>query len=112
MKPKKIDWVSKHPLMRKYFPLVHEDLSATYSRDLHKWLIIAPIIGVTTGLLITAIATIILGKMWPAVLSYYLKHHWAIVPGLVVGFVITGLLMQFFTPDPDEHSTEEIIRSY
>jgi CIC family chloride channel protein len=50
--------------------------------------------------------------MWPVVLSYYLHHHWAIVPGLVFGFIVTGLLMQFLTPDPDEHSTEEIIRSY
>ena len=25
---------------------------------------------------------------------------------------MTGLIMQFLTPDPDEHSTEEIIRSY
>jgi CIC family chloride channel protein len=105
-------WVLRHPLLRKYFPLVHEDLTATYSRDLHKWLIIAPIIGVTTGLAITAIATIILGKMWPAVLTYYLAHHWAIVPGLVVGSALTGLIMQYLTPDPDEHSTEEIIRSY
>ena len=44
------NWVLRHPLLRKYMPLVHEDLTATYSRDLHKWLIIAPIIGVTTGL--------------------------------------------------------------
>ena len=45
---KRQSWVLKHPLLRKYMPLVHEDLTATYSRDLHKWLIIAPIIGVTT----------------------------------------------------------------
>ncbi len=102
----------QHPLLRRYFSLVHEDMSATYSRDLHKWLLIAPVIGITTGLTITAIAYIILGKMWPAVLGYYLRHHWAIVPGLLLGFVITGLIMQFCTPDPNEHSTEEIIRSY
>jgi CIC family chloride channel protein len=109
---KEANWVSRHPLARKYFPLVREDLTATYSRNLHKWLVIAPIIGLTTGLVITAIATIILGKMWPAVLAYYLRHHWAIVPGLVAGFALTGLIMQFLTPDPDEHSTEEVIRSY
>jgi H+/Cl- antiporter ClcA len=109
---KQTNWMLRHPLVRKYFPLVHEDLTATYSRDLHKWLIIAPIIGVTTGLAITAIATIILGRMWPPVLAYYLAHHWAILPGLVGGFALTGLIMQFLTPDPDEHSTEEIIRSY
>ena len=99
-------------MLRKYFPLVHEDLTATYSRDLHKWLIIAPIIGIITGLTITGITVILLGKMWPAVLGYYLQHHWAIVPGLVVGFAITGLIMQYLTPDPDKHSTEEIISSY
>lgn len=111
-KSREANWLLKHPLLRKYFPLVHEDLTATYSRDLHKWLIIAPIIGVTTGLAITGIAVIILGKMWPVVLGYYLHRHWAIVPGLVAGFAVTGLIMQFLTPDPDEHSTEEIIRSY
>jgi chloride channel protein, CIC family len=112
IKKRRMDWAVNHPLLRKYLPLVHEDLGAIYSRDLVKWLMIAPLIGVTTGLAITAIAVIILGKMWPAVLAYYLGHHWAIIPGLVAGFVITGLIMQFLTPDPDEHSTEEIIRSY
>ncbi|HEV2274114.1 MAG TPA: chloride channel protein [Acidobacteriaceae bacterium] len=105
-------WILHHPLLRKYLPLVHEDLTATYSRDLVKWLIVAPIIGVVTGLTITAIAVIILGKLWPAVLAYYLGHHWAIVPVTVLGFTIAGLIMQFLTPDPDEHSTEEVIRSY
>lgn len=112
IRPKRENWVLRHPLLRKYLPLVHEDLTATYSRDLHKWLVIAPIIGVTTGLLITGIAIIMLGKIWPVVLGYYLHHHWAIVPGLVVAFAVTGLIMQYLTPDPDEHSTEEVIRSY
>lgn len=102
----------QHPFLRKYAPLVHEDLAAVYARDLQKWLIIAPIIGVTTGLAITAIAVIILREMWPPLLQYYLTHHWAIVPGIVAGFLLAGLIMQFLTPDPDEHSTEEIIRSY
>lgn len=106
------DWLLHHPLLRKYLPLVHEDLAAVYSRDLQKWLIVAPIIGVTTGLAITGISTIILGKLWPAVLHLYLQHHWTIVPGLALGLALTGLIMQFLTPDPDEHSTEEIIRSY
>jgi chloride channel protein, CIC family len=101
-----------HPLLRKYFPLVHEDMMATYSRDLHKWLIIAPIIGITTGLVTTLIAEVILVWMWPHILRSYLRHHLAIVPGVVVGFVLTGLIMQLFTSDPNEHSTEEIIRSY
>ncbi|MGA7906280.1 MAG: chloride channel protein [Candidatus Sulfotelmatobacter sp.] len=101
-----------HHFFRKYLPLVHEDLTAVYARDLRKWLIISPVIGLITGLVITGIVVIILGKLWPVVLGYYLHHHWAIVPGLVLGFVATGLIMQFLTPDPNEHSTEEIIRSY
>jgi CIC family chloride channel protein len=109
---KRTRWVERHSWLRKYFPLVHEDLSATYSRDLGKWLLIAPIIGVTTGLAVTGIAVIILRKLWPAMLGYYLRHHWAIVPGVAAGFAATGFIMQFLTRDPDEHSTEEIIRSY
>lgn len=101
-----------HPLLRKYLPRVQEDLAETYSRDLHRWLIIAPIIGITTGLVVAGIAEIILRRMWPAVLGYYLNHHWAIVPGITLGAVIAGLLMQYFTKDPNEHSTEEVIRSY
>lgn len=102
----------RHPLIRKYVPLIHEDLTAVYARDLRKWLIIAPLIGVATGLLITAVAEIILRAMWTPILNFYLSHHWAIVPGLLLGFIVAGLIMQYFTPDPDEHSTEEIIRSY
>ena len=102
----------QRPLFRRYLALVQEDLTAAYARDLRKWLIIAPVIGLITGLVITGIVVIILGKLWPAVLGYYLRHHWAIAPGLVLGFVVTGLIMQFLTPDPNEHSTEEIIRSY
>lgn len=109
---KQLALIRQHPLLRRLFPLVQEDLAGTYSRNLTKWLLIAPIIGVTTGLAITCIAIIILGKLWPAVLGYYLHRHWAILPGLVLGFGITGLLMQFLTPNPDEHSTEEVIRSY
>lgn len=101
-----------HPMLRKYLPLVHEDLAAVYSRDLQKWLIVAPIIGVITGLAITGIAVVILGKVWPPVLAYYLAHHWAIVPSLGLAFAATGAIMQTLAPDPDEHSTEEIIRSY
>ncbi len=101
-----------HPVLRKYLPLVHEDLTSVYSRDLQKWLVVAPIIGFTTGLAITGIAALLLGWLWPAVLNYYLAHHWAIIPGLVISFAVTGLIMQFLTPNPDEHSTEEIIRSY
>jgi CIC family chloride channel protein len=102
----------RYRLVGRYLPLVREDMLATYSRDLHKWLVIAPIIGVLTGLLIVGLVEIILRTMWPAMLNFYLHHYWAIVPGLVIGFVIAGLLMQLFAPDPNEHSTEEVIVSY
>ncbi|MDE3135046.1 MAG: chloride channel protein [Acidobacteriota bacterium] len=92
--------------------MVHEDLAATYSRDLGKWLVIAPVIGLITGLVITGLVVIILGRLWPAVLGYYLQHHWSIVPGMILSFAVTGFIMQFWTRDPDEHSTEEIISSY
>ncbi|HVZ19509.1 MAG TPA: chloride channel protein [Vicinamibacterales bacterium] len=101
-----------HPLIRRYTRLVRADLSATYSRDLHKWLIVAPIIGVVTGLVITLIAKVILIWMWPRVLQSYLAHPAVMIPGLVAAFTLAGLIMQYATPDPDEHSTEEIIRSY
>ncbi|HEY0264914.1 MAG TPA: chloride channel protein [Granulicella sp.] len=103
---------ARSPLLRRYLPQVHQDLAQTYARNLHKWLVIAPLIGVTAGLAITAVAGILLRRLWPAVLGYYLHHHWAIVPGLVLGCMTTGLIMQFLTPDPNEHSTEEVIRSY
>jgi chloride channel protein, CIC family len=102
----------ERPYLRKYTGLVRHDLSTTYSRDLHKWLIVAPIIGVTTGLLITAITEIVLYWMWPKFLGFYIAHPLAMIPGLAVGFAIAGLLMQYLAPDPEEHSTEEIIRSY
>jgi CIC family chloride channel protein len=100
------------PGIRRYTTLVHADLTATYSRDIQKWLLIAPVIGVITGLFITGIATLILDTIWVRLLPYYLLHHWAIAVGLLVGFLLTGIIMQYGTPDPDEHSTEEIIRSY
>jgi chloride channel protein, CIC family len=99
-------------LLRRYLPKVHEDLSVTYARNLHQWLLIAPLIGLMTGLTITLVAVVILRWMWPAVLGYYVHHRWAIVPGLVVGCGVTGLIMEYLTPDPNEHSTEEVIRSY
>jgi chloride channel protein, CIC family len=103
---------ARYPKLRRYAALVRDNLAETYSRDLHKWLVIAPILGVVTGLLITLLVKIILIWMWPRVLRCYLRHPLAIFPGLACGFVIAGLLMQYLTPDPDEHSTEEIIRSY
>ncbi|HEV2645091.1 MAG TPA: chloride channel protein [Acidobacteriaceae bacterium] len=94
------------------FPRMQSDLAATYARNLHKWLLIAPLIGIVAGLAITAVAVIILRQMWPPILSYYLHHHWAIVPGITLGCAITGLIMQFTTPNPNQHSTEEVIESY
>src|SRR5208337_1334178 len=101
-----------HPLIRKYRALVRQDLSATYSRAIQKWLLVAPVIGIATGLVISGITYLILGLIWPRLLPVYLHHHGTIIPGLFIGFLLTGLIMQFCTSDPDEHSTEEIIRSY
>lgn len=101
-----------HHFLSRYLSFVHEDLRAVYARNLRKWLLVAPLIGVMTGLMATGIVIIILNKLWPAVLGFYLAHHWAIIPGLVLGCGVAGLIMQHLTPDPDEHSTEEVIRSY
>ncbi len=102
----------KHPFLRRRLPLVYEDLSSTYARNLHKWLIVAPLVGVTVGLTMTGLAVLVLRVIWPPVLAYYLGHHWAIVPGLLLGCAVAGLIMQYGTPNPNEHSTEEIIKSY
>ncbi len=102
----------EHPLLRKYFPLVVEDLTTTYTRDLHKWLLLAPVIGITTGLAVTGIAVVSLKELWPPLLHLFLRRPWTILPVMTAAFALTGLIMQFLTPDPNEHSTEEIIRSY
>ena len=104
--------ILNHPRVRRYVSLVREDLSLTYRRDLHKWLIVAPIMGVAAGLLISLIAAIILLWIWPPVLRFYYAHPAYMIPGIATGFLIAGLIMQYLTPDPDEHSTEEIIKSY
>jgi chloride channel protein, CIC family len=104
--------ILNHPRLRHYTALVHEDLTQTYSRDIQKWLLLAPIVGIATGLVTSAITIIILQISWAQILSFYLSHHWAIIPGLLAGFILTGLIMQFRTSNPDQHSTEEIIRSY
>jgi len=100
------------PRYRKYFALVHEDLSAVYSRDIHKWLFLAPLIGVVTGILITGVVLVILHFLWAFMLTFYYAHHLLIVPLTTLGFLLTGLIMQFLTPNPNQHSTEEIIASY
>jgi CIC family chloride channel protein len=102
----------RRPLLRKYSRWLRDDLARVYSRDIRKWLLVAPIVGVVTGLVISGIAFVILDGVWRFLLPIYLAHPWLILPGLAAGFLATGLLMQHGTPDPDEHSTEEIIRSY
>ena len=101
-----------HPRVRRYTSLVRQDLSSTYSRDLHKWLLIAPILGVVTGLLITVVIEVILRWLWPAILPQLIAHPIAMIPTVAFGFLVAGLIMQHWTPDPDQHSTEEIIRAY
>lgn len=102
----------RYPVLRRYRAIFREDLSAAYSRDIRKWLLVAPIIGVVVGLLISLLTKILLDTVWVTVLPIYLRHHWTIVPGLTIGFFLTGLIMQYRTPAPNEHSSEEIIRSY
>ena len=97
---------------RRWLAPVRKDLAEIYARDLRKWLILAPAIGIVAGLAVTGIAAVILRALWPALLSLYLRHQWAIVPGLVLGCTIAGLIMQFLTTDPNRHSTEEIIHAY
>ncbi len=96
----------------RYVSPVRADLSAAYTRKLHKWLIIAPLVGLFSGLLVTAVVLVILHGMWPRVQSVFLAHHWTMVPGITLGCALTGMLMQYLTPDANEHSTEEVIRSY
>jgi hypothetical protein len=61
---------TRHSVLRRLLPKVHEDLTATYTRNLHKWLLIAPLIGLMAGLTITAVAVIILREMWPVVMGW------------------------------------------
>ncbi len=96
----------------RYFALVQKDLSAIYSRDLHKWLLVAPVIGVITGLLISGVVLVILDYQWAYLLPYYYHRPILIIPLTTLGFLLTGLIMQFLTPNPNQHSTEEIISSY
>jgi chloride channel protein, CIC family len=101
-----------HPLVRPYVAIVQRDLSAAYSRDIQKWLLVAPVIGIVTGLIITLLTSVLLDTIWVRVLAFYLHHHWMIIPGLAAGFALTGLIMQHRTPNPNVHSTEEIVASY
>ena len=102
----------KHPQFRKFLALIHAELIDTYSRDIQKWLFVAPLIGAVSGLVIIGVVVLILDLMWSRLLPLFYEHHLLIVPVTTLGFLLTGLIMQYLTPDPDEHSTEEIIRSY
>jgi CIC family chloride channel protein len=102
----------RYPHLRKYFAVVHADLTETYARDLGKWLLIAPLIGIVTGLVIVLEVLVILRVIWAFLLPIYCTHHWLILPGVLAGFGATGLIMRYLTPDPDLHSTDEVIRSY
>jgi CIC family chloride channel protein len=68
------DWLS-HQRLRRYTTLVYEDLSATYSRDIQKWLLVAPIIGIVTGVVTSLVTVAILGLAWARILPLYLRHH-------------------------------------
>jgi chloride channel protein, CIC family len=102
----------RYPHLRKYFAVVHADLTQTYARDVGKWLLIAPLIGIVTGLVIVLEVVMILHGIWALLLPIYCTYHWLILPGVLAGFGATGLIMRYLTPDPDLHSTDEVIRSY
>jgi chloride channel protein, CIC family len=101
----------RYPHLRKYFAVVHADFTETYARDVGKWLIAAPLIGIVTGLVIVLEVVVIRG-IWGYLLPRYCTHHWLIIPGVLIGFGATGLIMRYLTPDPDLHSTDEVVRSY
>jgi chloride channel protein, CIC family len=106
-------WISeRYPHFRKYFAVVHADFSRTYTRDVGKWLLIAPVIGILTGAVIVLEVVLILSGIWGHLLPRYYAHHWLIIPGVLVGFGAAGLIMRYLTPDPDLHSTDEVVRSY
>lgn len=104
--------LTDHPLLQRRLPRVHEDLSATYTRSLQKWMLIAPLMGLIIGAAISLVAWGILHEMWPRVMAQYLLHHWLMVPGITAGMALTGLIMQYTVANPDRHSTEEVIEAY
>jgi chloride channel protein, CIC family len=102
----------RYSCLRKYFPVVHADPSRTHARDIGKWLLIAPVIGILTGGVIILEVIVILEGICAHLLPVYYFAHWSILPGVLVGFGAAGLIMRYLTPDPNLHSTDEIIRSY
>lgn len=77
--------LERYPHLRKYFAVVHADLSETYARHIAKWLLIAPLIGIVTGLIIVLEVVVILHWVWPYLLTRYCTHSWMIVPGFWPG---------------------------
>ena len=104
--------VLRMPLLRRYRALVRASLAAGFGRDLRKWLVVAPVLGIASGLVATLIAEVTLRGVWPPLMALCLRHPAAMVAVPTAGFLAAGLIMQYLTPDPDVHSTEEIIRSY
>jgi chloride channel protein, CIC family len=106
-------WIcERYPHLRRYFAVVHADLTEAYARDVGKWLLIAPLIGILTGLVVVLEVVVVLHGIWAFLLPIYCSHNWLILPGVSTGFGATGLIMRYLTPDPDLHSTDEVIRSY
>jgi pimeloyl-ACP methyl ester carboxylesterase len=93
-----------YPRLCKYFAVVRADLNATYARHAGKWPLIAPLIGIVTGLVIVFEVVIILDGIWAFLLPGYFTHYWFIVPGVIAGL---GLIMRHVTPDPDLAETLE-----
>lgn len=70
--------LERFPHLRKYFAVVHADLTETYARDIGKWLLIAPLMGIVTGLVIVLEVVVILHGIWALLLPLYSTHHWLI----------------------------------
>jgi chloride channel protein, CIC family len=65
----------RYPHLRKYFAVVHADLTETYARDVGKWLLIAPLIGIVAGLVIVLEVVVILRCIWAFLLPRYCTDH-------------------------------------
>jgi hypothetical protein len=77
----------RYPYVRKYFAVVHADLSRTNIRDIVKWLLIAPLIGILTGAVIVLEVVLILPGIWGHLLPRYYAHHWLIYESLLTRVV-------------------------
>jgi len=66
-------WES-YPILRKYFAVVHADVSGPFARDIGKWLLIAPLIGILTGAVIILEVVVIQPGIWGDLLPWYYAH--------------------------------------